>query len=67
MRLYYYKRRKTKKQMNMKTKQTTLENTYIPAPLGLCIKWWKSKGHSEATTGTFNYELYLQYLAAISK
>jgi len=53
--------------MNMKTKQTTLENTYIAPPLGLCIKWWKSKGQAEATTGSFNYELYLQYLAAINK
>ena len=53
--------------MNMKTKQTTLENTYINPPLGTCIKWWRSKGHSEATTGTFNYELYLQYLTAINK
>jgi hypothetical protein len=51
----------------MKASQNTLENIYIAPPLGICIKWWKSKGNAEATTGSFNYELYLQYLKAINK
>ena len=51
----------------MKATQNKLENIYIAPPLGICIKWWKEKSKAEATTGSFNYELYLQYLAAINK
>jgi len=53
--------------LNKKLKIMKKENTYIAPPLGICIKWWKSKGQAEATTGSFNYELYLQYLKAINK
>lgn len=52
---------------NLKTQIMKKENIYIAPPLGICIKWWKSKGQAEATTGSFNYELYLQYLKAINK
>lgn len=43
------------------------ENTYIQPPLGKLIKWWKSKSTPETKGGTFNYNLYLQYLETISK
>jgi hypothetical protein len=52
---------------NLKTKTMKKENTYIAPPLGIIIKWWKSKGNPEAKSGSFNYDLYLQYLQAINK
>lgn len=42
-------------------------NTYIKPPLGRLIKWWKSKSTPETKGGSFNYELYLDYLNAINK
>ena len=43
------------------------ENQYIAPPLGRIIRWWKEKSTPDTKGGGFNYELYLQYLNAISK
>lgn len=43
------------------------ENIYIAPPLGIIIKWWRGKKFNEAKNGTFNHDLYLQYLQAINK
>ena len=50
-------------------KENKKENEFVSfrSPVNRMIKWWKSKGQAEATTGSFNYELYLQYLKAINK
>lgn len=35
--------------------------------LKIIMKWWSSKSTAETKGGSFNYELYNQYLNAISK
>ena len=51
----------------MKKKQTTTENVYIAPPLGIIIRWWRGKSKAEAKNGSFNHELYLAYLNAITR
>lgn len=49
-------------------RKSTKENQYIAPPLGIIIRWWKGKKINEAKgNGSFNYDLYLAYLNAISK
>lgn len=50
--------------MNTEVKK---DNTYIAPPLGKIIKWWKNNTTSDAIGGSFNYDLYLQYLNSISQ
>ncbi len=44
-----------------------VENTYIAPPLGKIIKWWKNSTTSDAIGGSFNHDLYIQYLKTISE
>ena len=49
------------------TKQTKVENTYIPPPLGASIKWWNTRKLRQEVRTSFNEELYFQYLQAQQK
>jgi len=40
-------------------------NYYIGGNIGKIIKFWKSKSTPETKGGSFNLDLYLQYLNAI--
>ena len=42
-----------------------MKNYYIGGNIGRIIKFWKSKSTPETKGGSFNLDLYLQYLNAI--
>ena len=50
-------------------KQTIMkkQNTYIGGNLGKIVKYWTKKSSAETKGGSFNVDLYLQYLNAINK
>jgi hypothetical protein len=50
-------------------KQTIMkkQNTYIGGNLGRIVKYWTKKSTPETKGGSFNVDLYLQYLNAINK
>jgi len=43
------------------------QNTYIGGNLGKIVKYWTKKSTPETKGGSFNVDLYLQYLNAINK
>jgi len=43
------------------------KNYYIGGNIGRIIKFWTTKSSNETKGGSFNMDLYMQYLNAISK